>query len=158
MTDLTIKIPDGWGDDMNCQSLAQSIEAAVIINTIWYLASWDAGEDPKCCPACAGVKYVPEPPGANWYVATAPVLLAKGTASCESAAAMHTAHKRADGFRNLIEQRPLLAALSTPRGIEVWGIVKQAYTIKLEPSGPSYWHVVSIDEGERHDATEEMQR
>jgi hypothetical protein len=160
MADLTTRIPDNWSDEMIGGSLAQEVEAAVNINMRWYLASWDQGDDPKCCPKCAGVKYIPAASGTQWYVDTAPVLLEKGYASCESAAAMHTAHKRADGFRNLVKTRPLIAALSTLEGKKALALCKAAYTIRLEPSsGPgSYWHVVSIDEGVRHDATEEMDR
>lgn len=165
--DLTIRIPDGWTDSMVCQAIAQAVEAAVVVNTIWYLAMWDAGEDPKCCPKCAGVKYVPAPPGEQWFVDTAPVLLDKGYASCESAAAMHTAHKRADGYRNLIKGvgapgtpgTSLMGALNTVEGRRAWDAAKAAYRIKLEPSDQQmYWHVVSIDEGVRHDTTLEMDR
>ena len=158
MADLTIRIPDDWNEDLICQALAQSVEAAVVDNVFWYFTEWDAGRDPACCPKCAGVKYRPNGMGQQHFVDTAPVLLAKGYASCESAAAMHTAHKRADGFRNLVSARPFLEALGTSAGQKAWAQCKAAYQIKLEPSGPSYWHVVSIDEGVRHDATEEMDR
>lgn len=158
MSDLTVRIPNSWNDDMVAQSIAQQVEAAVNINFFWYLESWDAGEDPKCCPKCAGVKYLPAQPSEQWFVNTAPILLEKGHASCESAAAMHTAHKRADAFRNLTKTRPLVSALSTPEGQRAVAIVKNAYKIRLEQTGLLYWHVVSFDEGVRHDTTEEMDR
>ncbi len=159
MTDLITQVPSDFDDDELGQSLAQEVEAAVMINFYWYLREWDAGNDPKCCPKCAGIKYRPQLPSTQWFVKTAPVIVEEGYASCESATAMHTAHKRADGFRNLVGGGPgLVAKAATPKGMQAIVQVKDAYRIQLEPQGPSYWHVVSIDEGERHDATEEMER
>ncbi len=157
--DLSITIPDSWPEGLSGQALANAVEAAVQINFRWYLEMWDVGEDPKCCPACAGVKYLQQMPSLHWRVRTAEVLVQEGYASCESAAAMHTGHMRADGFRNLVAARPLIAALATPEGRAAVEVVKKTYTIMLESTDQlGYWHVVSYDEGKRHDATEEMER
>lgn len=157
MVDLRTEIPM-YDDDFLAQALAQEVEAATMINFYWYLRSWDAGKDPPCCPKCAGLRYAPQPMRGSWSVKTAPVAIAEGYVSCETAAAMHTAHKRADGFKNLVGGGPYIEKLGTAEGLAALDAVKKAYVIELEPEGPSYWHVVSIDEGERHDSTEELER
>jgi hypothetical protein len=157
--DLAVRVPGDWSTDRIMQSLAQAVNAACDMNFYWYLGEWDVGNDPKCCPHCAGLKYVPGSMQPPWHVDVAPVLLAQGSTSCESAAAMHTGHKRADAFRQLVSGRPLLDVLWTKEGRRAAAHARSLFTIMLEDTNtPNYWHVVSIDEGERHDATEELDR
>jgi hypothetical protein len=158
MLELCAQIPNDFGDDLLGQALAQEVEAMSTINFLWYLDQWDQGLDPKCCPHCAGLRYRPGGKGRSWTVRAAPVILEAGETSCESAAAMHTGHKRADAFRKLVTARPLLAQIDTVQGRTAYQTAKAAYTIRLEKQEPGYWHVVSYDEGERHDATEDLDR
>src|SRR3990172_3272199 len=99
-TNLITEVPADFDDDLLRQTLGQEIEAAANINTAWYLRQWELGDDPPCCAKCAGIRYVPAAKGSGeWRVVTAPVMLQRGSASCESIAAMHTGHKRADAIR-----------------------------------------------------------
>lgn len=149
--DLITEVPADFDDALLIQTLGQEVEAAANINTAWYLQQWELGQDPPCCAKCASVRHVPAGKSTKWRVVTAPLVLARMEASCESIAAMYTGHKRADHIRTA------MAAGKSER--DAWREAKALYQIQLEDTNdPRYWHVVSLDDGVRHDATEGMSR
>lgn len=96
---IGIALPDGAGAGVLRREMIAAVERAAEANTDWYLAEWAAGRRPPCCAECGGILYAPDPPSHAIIVDTAPVVIAKGRASCGSVVAMNLGHERAEAIK-----------------------------------------------------------
>ena len=124
------------------QAVTLLINAAAHINALWYLAEWEQGRDPPCCPKCAEVRYRPDRITNAIIIDLAPVMVGKGTGSCQSVAAMHCGHEIAEAVRD---------------GASCGSATDEHYIV-LEPQSQDYYHAVCMGPNGRHDATAEMKR
>lgn len=111
----------------------------------WYLDQWAEGLDPACCAKCAGARYKPDKISQQVVIDLADEVMHKMRGSCQSVAAMHTGHKRAELIQSLLDQGE--------DAEDAWAEARRAFKIGLERQQGNYFHVYSIDNGERHDAT-----
>lgn len=122
--------------------LAALIEAVTQANTIWYLEQWDAGLDPECCCACAGVLYAPDQLSEESVCVALPHAFEQGTASCHTAAAVAAGHKRASDIRQ-----------GCP-----WTYATQRHRVELHEIGSRQWHAFVRTLGAIEDPTTKMER
>lgn len=116
----------------------------------WYLDQWELGNEPPCCAKCAGAQYRPDKTQTQVILDLADEVLRKRRGSCQSIAAMHTGHKRAERINQLLDE-----GYSEE---DAWIEARRAFRIGLEEQGLDkegnpYFHAYSVDEGERHDGT-----
>lgn len=119
--------PDGWSE---MEQIALACEGAIAMNMAYFQEHPDA----PCCLGCAGVYYEEPPKCEVWcqYVDTAPMLLAKGRATCMSVVCYDVAMKRMGGALDLTES-----------GIPIWAAV--AVMPELDEAGkvvPHSFHVL----------------
>lgn len=127
-----------------------AVSAAADQNADWYLEQWALGEDPPCCAKCAGVRWKPDKIRTDIKIDLAPVILDKGVASCQSIAAMHTGHKRAELIRSMLNDGHSEE--------DAWAEARYRYRVAFEPQDERYYHVVCYDDGELHDPTVGMKK
>lgn len=127
--------------------LSAAIEEVVAASVPYFHAEWEAGREPPCCLECAGIRYVPDEPGAFSEVVGARQILRDGQASCQSAAAYYAARERALALWNG----------ATPAQAE------RTHRVQLEErhhpnATDGYWHALVAGPDGLTDVTEEMQR
>lgn len=106
--------------------LRRVLELATDLNARWYIEEWAARRRPPTSCREAGVRYRPDAPATRSAIATVPIVLADGVASCGSVAAVSAGHAR---------------ALDVARGLG-WEEAARRHGVVLVPRGRRYWHAV----------------
>lgn len=156
------------GEAFNCDAtpdeLAQTFHDQVGLvaarNVRWFLEQFEnptperfgypkGAEWPPCCPACAGVKHLPDAPGLIAGIERATRILTCRTASCGGAAAFAMAYEIA-----------LPIWEGTLSEDEAFARVEPRIVYGTSPDGGArgrYFHATFTVDGEVHDPTKEME-